>query len=365
MASISTARLHSRITAQLIDGVSGGHVWADRYDRDLTDIFALQDEISQAIVGALKLKLLPEEKKAIERRGTASVEAYNLFLMARQYYLTGSQGDVRRDEAVVRLCSRAVEIDAAYAQAWALMADAQRGLRLVHGREGDGGLAALERALALDPGLAEAHALRARLLSDAGRQDEADAEIAIALELDPQSFEVNNQAGNISYRQLRLEDAVRYYERAMALMEANFNVPMVLVSCYVALGDGENARRSARVALGLAEKAVAQDRSNGAAMACGVSALAVLGEAERTRDWMDRALLLDPDNLHMRYNFACALIAHLNNADAALEMLGPVLEQAPGDNLNAAKNDPDLKALRDNPRFQDMIAAAEARLAPG
>jgi adenylate cyclase len=137
----------------------------------------------------------------------------------------------------------------------------------------------------------------------------------------------------------------------------------VLVSCYVALGDGENARRSARVALALAERAVAHDRSNGAAMACGVSALAVLGEAERTRDWMDRALLLDPDNLHMRYNFACALIAHLKDADAALGMLGPVLERAPGDNLNAAKNDPDLNALRDNPRFQAMIAAAEARLA--
>jgi adenylate cyclase len=363
--SVRKAGGRVRITAQLIDGATGGHVWAERYDRELTDIFALQDEISQAIVAALKLKLLPEEKKAIERRGTMIVEAYNLYLMARQYYLAAHQGDARRDEAVIRLCRRAVEIDAGYAQAWALMASAQRTLRVVHGREGDGGLAALERALALDPGLAEAHALKARLLSDDGRQDEAMAEIAVALQLDPQSFEVNNHAGNIAYRQLRLEDAVRYYEKAMALMESNFSVPMVLVSCYVALGDAESAKRAARVALALAEKAVAQDRSNGAAMACGVSALAVLGEAERTKDWMDRALLLDPGNLHMRYNFACALIAHLNDADAALEMLAPVLEQAPGDNLNAARADPDLIALRGNPRFQAMIAAAEARLAAG
>ncbi|HVM98568.1 MAG TPA: TIR domain-containing protein [Caulobacteraceae bacterium] len=363
--SVRKAGGRVRITAQLIDGESGGHVWAERYDRDLTDIFALQDEISQAIVAALKLRLLPEEKKAIERRGTASVEAYNVYLMARQYYLSAHQGDARRDEAVIRLCRRAVEIDPAYAQAWALMAAAQRALRVVHGREGDGGLAALEQALALDPGLAEARALRARLLSDEGRQDEAAAEIATALRLDPQSFDVNNHAGNIAYRQLRLEDAVRYYEKAMALMETNFSVPMVLTSCYVALGDMESARRAARVALALAEKAVAQDRSNGAAMACGVSALALLGEAERTKDWMDRALLLDPANLHMRYNFACALIAYLNDADAALDMLAPVLEQAPGDNLNAAKADPDLNALRDDPRFQAMIAAAEARLAAG
>src|SRR6185295_18869953 len=78
-----------RITAQLIDGATGEHVWADRYDRDLEDIFAIQDEISKAIVGALKLKLLPEEKKAIEQRGTTSAEAYNLYLLARQYWVTG------------------------------------------------------------------------------------------------------------------------------------------------------------------------------------------------------------------------------------------------------------------------------------
>ena len=72
-----------RITAQLIDGHSGGHIWAERYDRDLTDIFAIQDEISRAIVDALKLKLLPEEKKALKDRGTTSAEAYNFYLMAR------------------------------------------------------------------------------------------------------------------------------------------------------------------------------------------------------------------------------------------------------------------------------------------
>ena len=84
-----------RISAQLIDGSTGGHL-GGRYDRDLTDIFALQDEISQAIVEALKLKLMPEEKQAIIRRGTDSVDAYDLFLMARQYWVSGNRGDSRR-----------------------------------------------------------------------------------------------------------------------------------------------------------------------------------------------------------------------------------------------------------------------------
>ena len=79
-----------RITAQLVDGATDSHVWAERFDRNLDDIFALQDEIAEAIVKALKLKLLPAEKQAIEQRGTTNPEAYKLYLMARQFNATGS-----------------------------------------------------------------------------------------------------------------------------------------------------------------------------------------------------------------------------------------------------------------------------------
>src|SRR5207237_8586453 len=90
--SVRKATGRVRITAQLIDGSNDSHLWAERYARDLNDIFALQDEISRAIVDALKVKLLPEEKKAIERRGTENVDAYNLYLMARESYATGFEG---------------------------------------------------------------------------------------------------------------------------------------------------------------------------------------------------------------------------------------------------------------------------------
>jgi adenylate cyclase len=361
--SVRKAGNRVRITAQLIDGTSGGHVWAERYDRDLTDIFALQDEISEAIVTALKLKLLPEEKQAIERRGTESVEAYDLYLMARSYWLTGNVGDPRKDEAIERLCRRAVEIDPGYAQAWALMAVGQLNLHRVHGRAGDGGEAALDRALALDPDLAEARSLKATMLSDAGRHDEAAAEIAVALRLDPESYEVNRNAAFISYRQGRLEDAARHFEKAAALIETDLKAPLMLISCYTALGDGENTHRVARIALERAEKAVAADRSNGSAMQTGVTALAALGETDRAKDWMRRALLIDPDNLMMRNNFACTLAAWLGDPEAALAMLEPVLERDTGVLVRNARTDPDFAGLRDDPRFQAMVAAAQARMA--
>ena len=361
--SVRRAGGRVRITAQLVDGSSNDHVWAERYDRDLNDIFALQDEISQAIVKALKLKLLPEEKKAIERRGTENVEAYNLYLMARQLHVTGHEGDARRGEAIIRLCARATEIDPGYARAWALMALGQIILRFAIGRGDDDGLLAAERALALDANLAEAHAAKARILADYHRHDEASAEIDIALGLDAESYEVNRSAGYLSYRQHRLEDAIRYFEKATTLMETDINAPAMLLSCYRAVGDSDGRLRAARIALARSEKVLAQDPNNGTVIGYSAYALGALGEVERAKERQNRALLIDPDNLNMRYNFACTLVLDLNEIDAALDLLGPFFETAATGFLDHAKADPDFAALRDNPRFKAMVAAAEARLA--
>jgi adenylate cyclase len=138
--SVRKAGGRLRISAQLIDGATNNHIWAERYDRDTTDIFAIQDEISAAIVKALKLSLLPEEKKAIERRGTDSAEAHDLYLMARQAYITGQEADVRGAQAIIRLSARATEIDPRYAEAWALMAIGHSKLRTAQGGNSHDGL---------------------------------------------------------------------------------------------------------------------------------------------------------------------------------------------------------------------------------
>jgi adenylate cyclase len=361
--SVRRAGGRVRITAQLVDGATGNDVWADRYDRDVTDIFGLQDEISEAIVSALRLKLLPAEKLAIERRGTSSADAYDLYLLARQRWISGNYGDLGLEETTVRLCRQAVQIDPAYAQAWALMGSAQTNLRFTFGKSEVDCWTAVERALALDPDLAEVHALKARLLHFDGRYDEAAEEVAIALRLDPESYEANAVAGRFYHGQRLFEDAIRHWEKAAVLTEINFAIHGMLISCYTALGDAEGARRSARTSLARAEATLAQDKSNGAAMGFGVTALAVLGEAERARDWIRRALLIDPENEIMRYNCACALSVHLRDIDGALALLGPYFDRATRTNLNHVKADPDMDPLRDDPRFQAMIAAAAARLA--
>jgi adenylate cyclase len=361
--SVRKAGGRVRITAQLVDGRNNGHVWAERYDRDASDIFAIQDEISQAIVKALKLQLLPQEKQAIERRGTDSADAHNLYLMARQAYVMGQEGDSHSAQAIVRICTRATNIDPGYAEAWAMMAMGYRQLR-----EGGGGvatadaMAAAERALALNADLAEAHAVKAQILQQDDNLQSAAEEVAVAIALDPDSYEVNRSAGRLSYQLRKFEDAVRCYEKAVALMDADVNSAAMLVSCYTALGNAEGTRRSAQLTLKRAEAVLARDPNNSVATAYSVDALAALGEGERAKARMERALLIDPDNWSMRYNFACMLCVQLKDKDAALEILAPLFDTIAGSFLSYAKADPDLESLRGDPRYQAMVAAAEARL---
>ncbi|HJU07869.1 MAG TPA: hypothetical protein VJ727_05235 [Rhodanobacteraceae bacterium] len=361
--SVRKAGGRVRISAQLVDCEDNGHVWAERYDRDASDIFAIQDEISQAIVKALKLRLLPEEKKAIEHRGTSSADAYNLYLMARQTYVTSQEQDERSAQAIVRLCKRATDIDPNYAQAWALMATGYRQWFEAEKGKSKDGMAAVDRALVLDPNLAEAHAVKAQLLQIDGNLEVAAAETDIALKLAPESYEVNRSAARLSYQRCRFDDAARFYEKAAALMEADLNSPFMLISCLTAVGDTAGARRAAELTLKRVEAVLAHDPNNCTAVAYSVSALATLGEGERAKAGIERALLIDPDNFNMRYNFACTLSICLKDKDAALAMLAPLFETISDAFLPYAKADPDLELLHDDPRYRAMIAAAEARLA--
>jgi adenylate cyclase len=238
-----------RISAQLIDGLSGGHLWAERYDRDLTDIFAIQDEISEAIVTALRLKLLPEEKKAIENRGTASADAYNLYLKARQHWISGVYGDPNKDQAIARLCRQAVALDPKYAQAWALMALAQAELRFWHGDSSEDALPAAERALSLNPDLPEARCVKARYLEQEGHEDEASKEVEAALRLDPESWEVNREAARLLFRDGRFREAIPFFEKASNLMNGDFHSAGMLLSCYRGVGDEAGMRRAAERAV--------------------------------------------------------------------------------------------------------------------
>jgi adenylate cyclase len=357
--SVRKAGNRVRITAQLIDGATDSHLWAERYDRDLDDIFALQDEITEAIVGALKLRLLPSEKKAIEQRATSNPEAYKLYLMARQFNATGN---ARHRDITVRLCRRAIDIDPEYARAWALLAICQSNKLLLTATPGDTGWDAAERALALAPDLAEAHAAKGRILGDAGRYDEALACHRMALALDADSYDVNAAAARTFISTRRYDEAIASLERAAAAIDTDFWALGMAIQCHEAKGDHAAAEDAARRTLERVEKVVVAEPDHGNALGFGVNALATLQERERAKAWTERAMLLDPDNLSLRFNLACGM-AGLHETDLAVELLAPVLAVAGEGNLIWIETDTSLDPIRHDPRFQAQFAAAKARLA--
>ena len=360
--SVRKAGTRVRISAQLIDGKSGSHVWAERYDRDLTDIFTIQDEISKAIVRALKIKLLPEEKKAIEQRGTQSAEAYNLYLLARQYWITGNHGDSRREERVMRICGRAVEIDPYYAQAWALLAMAQSNLRYLYGQQVDDGYVAAHAALAIDPTIAEAHLPMVKRFQERRQLDAAASAMETAIRLGPESWEVNKDAGRFHLSNRDVEAATRHYEKAAELMEGDFHAWAMLATCYHAAGSRAKVREAAKMMISEARRAAQQDPSNGAALGILAGGYALVGEKEKAHEWIERALLVDPDNLNMRYNFACILAGYLGDKEPALKMLQTTMAIGSEATIRIADTDPDLDPLRDDSRFQKMLSAAKKRV---
>ena len=349
-----------RITAQLIDA-TGGHVWAERWDRDLNDIFALQDEVSEAIVTALQVKLLPEEKKAIERRETTNAEAYELFLQARQFERTGSE---RMKPLIVRICKKIVALDPAFARGWALMAMAEVELsqRLVAGYSFENAKTAAERAVALNPKLAEAHAALAEALGRGPAMDQAGSERAVetALKLDPNCYDAHLFAGYMRLVQKRYEDAGRHFETACALDADAYRPAGMVIQVYESLGDEKNALAAARRCLERCEKILRTEPDHGGALGFLVTSLADLGEADRAREWAKRAVLFDPDNVRLHYNLACGM-AKLRDADTAIDFLEGVVAKVNTTWLAWMGIDSSLDPIRDHPRFKSMMAEAEAK----
>jgi adenylate cyclase len=218
------------------------------------------------------------------------------------------------------------------------------------------------RALEIDSELAEAHSAKAGALAARGDYAKALEAIERAFQLDPDSPDVNREAGRLAIHQRRFVDAARHFERAFDRDDSDVSSGGMMITCYTALHDQDALHRVATKTLERAERSIVREPTNGSVMAQLYSALLVLGEHDRAKEWARRAMLMDPDNLGMRYNLACDAVVVLNDPELALAMLQPVFERGGREQVAWFKADPDLDMLRENPRCQAMIRAAEKRL---
>ncbi|MBX3428625.1 MAG: TIR domain-containing protein [Hyphomonadaceae bacterium] len=359
--SVRKSGARVRITAQLLDAASDTQIWAERFDRTLNDIFAIQDDISKAIVEALKLKLAPEEKRAIEQRATSSSEAYQLYLMARE--LTRSSSE-RLKPAILRICRKAVELDPNFADPWALMALAENELsqRGVEGYSHEQAFASAQRAVALDPNLAEGHAALAETSIRGPLNDWATGVPAMetALRLDPDCYEGRMIAGNIALLRHDFRTAITHFERALTLDADAVRPAGMVVQAYQGVGERENALAASRRAQARCEKILAIEPDHSTALGFFVNALADLGEEDRAREWARRAVLFDPDNARLIYNVGCAM-AGLNDADSAVDLIDPLVDKVSAGWIVWMGSDNSLDRVREHPRFVAMMKRAHAR----
>ncbi|HEY3655249.1 MAG TPA: TIR domain-containing protein [Steroidobacteraceae bacterium] len=347
-----------RITAQLSSAAADKQIWAERYDRNLDDIFTIQDEISKAIVEALSIRLGLERSRAPESPPTSSGEAYELYLMARQFH-SGQQE--RHYALIVRLCRRAVELDPGYARAFALMSIAQADVRRLFGSR-ENGREAAERAIELDPTLAEGHAGLGRALFDEGSHEASLEACLRALHIDPFCEQALTQAGYACLALDRPLDAIRYYEGAIAAEPGDLRAVGMVVQAYRDARQTENNQAAARRLLSLVERILAETPDHGHALGFGVTALAQLRDAQRAKDWARRALMVDPDNILLRHNIACSMIA-LGEFDMAFSLLeNQVMNYSEG-LLIWMGRDSDFDAVRDHPTFLSILAKAHTKIA--
>ena len=356
--SVRKAGDRVRVTGQLIDGATGGHLWADRYDRDLTDIFAIQDEITQSIVAQLKIKLLPEERRAITQAPTANVEAYTYFLKGRQFF----HNSTKRFLGLARqMFAKAVECDPLYARGYAGIANCDSRLAGWFGEPipVEGILATADKALALDPMLTEAYTARGNALSVMGEREQAKQAFERALELDPNSFDANLFSANYWVNEGAPDRSVEFYIRAIELSPDDCQAPILLQQALRAVGRNEESAKYAQLGLKRAEEQLRDHPESSRPAQLGAGALASLGEKERAKQWLARALAIDPDDTHLQYNAACAW-TQLGEYDRAFDLLEVWTQHGGGISKAWFRRDPDLEPLRELPRYQKLLELVAA-----
>jgi adenylate cyclase len=279
--SVLKAGTKVRIVAQLVDATTAYHLWAERYDRDLQDIFALQDELTQKILVALKVKLTPAEQARFRHAPTTNLEAYDVFLrgweaswrftreanaQARQLFeqaialdpqyaaayaaLSGAQLEAwyiweafrfSRDQ-ILALAQRAVELDASLPLAHSVL-----GAVYLSKKQHALAIAAAERALVLDPNFAYGHVALADILTFAGRPQEAIGLIEKAMRLDPaHPPDVFVTLGHAYYAAGRYEEAIAALKSALARNPNLFVAHFFLSLSHSELGQEEDARAAVR-----------------------------------------------------------------------------------------------------------------------
>ena len=342
-----------RVAVQLVTAEDGFQLWSSRFDRDLEDVFAVQDEIAASIADALRVVLTPKERQAIQRVPTANLAAYDLYLRGR--------AELRKltEESIVQaqhLFRRATELDPDFTPAWLGLAEAAMWAYQWFDKDARNvatAVEASERALAIAPGMAEAHAARgmaAWLRDDAATAIDA---FTTAQALDPKLWEAPFFLARVHVTQGRLDEAARCFWRAAEIQPEDYQALGLLTSILSGLGRIDEAREAASRCIAVIERHLRHSPADARAYYLGSGCHSALGNRELALGWARKALEISPRDSGTLYNVACNFI-HAGLVEEALELLERAAAVGWG-NRAWLEHDPDMDPIRDHPRFRALL----------
>lgn len=337
-----------RITAQLVDVEDGYHIWSQTYDKKLEDIFAIQDEIANGIAATLLKSIVPLKIKT-----TPDVVSYDYYLRGREFLGRFRKTDF---EFARQMFHQAIEKDPEFALAWASYADCFS-LEVMYAEPTawfkEKAREASDRALALDPDLAEAHASAglARLVSE--DFDHAELEFKKAIELNPNLFEAYYYFARTRFHQGDMAGAAELFAKAASLNPEDYQSRLLRVQILRGAGESDKAIEEAKQAIDVVEKHLAFHPDDVRALHLGAGSLILLGDADRAMNWLQRGLEIDPDDPISLYNVACNY-ATMNKVDESLDYLerAAVIGTI---SVDWMKNDADLDTIRSDPRYASIL----------
>ncbi len=351
--SVRKAENRLRISVQLINVKDGYPLWSERYDRELKNIFEIQDEIARQIAATLKVKLTSGERDAISKTPTTDLRAYDFYLRGRQFYYQYTRRGI---EFALKMFSQAIELDAYFARAYAGISDCcsylymYSGNQNTHLKQADSNSL---KALEMDPDSAEAHASRGTALFLKKEYTESEKQFEIAIRLDPMLFEAYYFYARSSFVQGELEKAIRLYEKASEVHPQDYQAPLLIGQIYEDLGDMQRADASRRRGVKAAEARLRLNPDDTRAIYMGANGLVATGDIDRGIEWINKALAMDSREPMVLYNVACVQsLAGL--ADDALDTLETALNYGLSQE-GWIDQDSNLDPVRSHPRFKRLI----------
>jgi adenylate cyclase len=355
--SVRRAGDRVRITAQLIEAVSDSHLWSETYDREMNDVFAIQDEIAKNIVDALEVTLSPKERRSIQYVATSNAQAFDFYLRGRSFMYTMTRRDY---EHAIRMFEQAISVDAKFALAYAGIADAYSHLYRYADASKENvrkSVEASEKAIALDPDAAEPHASRGLSMFINGNFKEAKQEFELAIKLNPNLFEAYYYYGLACSSNSDFETAEKMYLKAIEVNPADYQAPMFLAQAYTSLGRKHDEMRVRLGALETIQRHLEMNPHDTRALYFGAQNLCMVGETKKGKELAERALGQDQDEPVVLYNVAC-FYALQGDTSRSIELLTKAIDQGWGDR-EWLETDSDLDSLRDDGRFQALISRIE------